>query len=221
MADANDFIKQPWSWAPTTMLCTACDLSNTIKQSHALKTALTPFSIGHAVLSFPLLIAWRQTGAEEAAEETLILNLSPCHYGSVWPPIRGLWVMWEMLGLVLPTPVGQAACSVQTKLKSTGQTQLQSTSMKSHALYAHFVVRRREAWILISHSSLLACFLPLSPSHHISCISGLFIQLKVKLNEWWWLIILIAVADAVTPGRTHILSNTLRHHDWEKDNDLA
>lgn len=32
--------------------------------------------------------------------------------------------MWETLGPVLPTPVGQAACSVQTKLKTTGQAQL-------------------------------------------------------------------------------------------------
>lgn len=60
--------------------------------------------------------------------------------------------MWETLGPVLPTPVGQAACSVQTKLKTTGQAQLGLTSMRRRALYAHSVVRRREAWILISPS---------------------------------------------------------------------
>lgn len=60
--------------------------------------------------------------------------------------------MWETLGPVLPTPVGQAACSVQTKLKTTGQAQLGLTSMRRRALYAHSVVRRREAWILISLS---------------------------------------------------------------------
>lgn len=88
--------------------------------------------------------------------------------------------MWETLGPVLPTPVGQAACSVQTKLKTTGQAQLGFTSMRRKALYAHFAVRRGEAWILISHLSLLTCFLPLSPSHHTSCISGLYIPLRLN-----------------------------------------
>lgn len=123
-----------------------------LTQSSILKTGLTPFPIGHAMLSSPYLTIWRQTGAEEAAEETLILNLSPCHYRPVRPPIRGPWVMWESLRPVLPTPVGQAACSVQTKLKTTGQAQLGLTSMRRRALYAHSVVRRREAWILISFS---------------------------------------------------------------------
>ncbi len=157
------------------VLCTACVLSNTprepsqasLTQSCILKTGLTPFPIGHAMLSSPYLTAWRQTGAEEAAEETLILNLSPCHYRPVWPPIRGPWVMWETLGPVLPTPVGQAACSVQTKLKTTGQTQLGLTSMRRRALYAHSVVRRREAWILISLSlvftRMLSSSFPFSP----------------------------------------------------------
>lgn len=151
-----------------------------LTQSRILKTGLTPFPIGHAMLSSPHLTAWRQTGAEEAAEETLILNLSPCHYRPVWPPIRGLWVMWETLGPVLPTPVGQAACLVQTKLKTTGQAQLGLTSMRRRSLYAHFAVRRREAWKLISHPSLLICFLPLSPSHDASCISGLSIPLRLN-----------------------------------------
>lgn len=135
------------------------------------------------MLSSPYLTAWRQTGAEEAAEETLILNLFPCHYQPVWPPIRGPWVMWETLGPVLPTPVGQAACSVQTKLKTTGQAQLGLTSMRRRALYAHSVVRRREAWILISLSSLLASFLPLSPSHHASHISGLSVPLRLNQTK--------------------------------------
>lgn len=189
MADANPFNDWLWSQIPP-ILYTACVLSNTprepsqasLTQSRILKTGLTPFPIGHAMLSSPYLTAWRQTGAEEAAEETLILNLSPCHYRPVWPPIRGPWVMWETLGPVLPTPVGQAACSVQTKLKTTGQAQLGLTSMRRRALYAHSVVRRREAWILISLSlsSLLACFLPLSPSHHASRISGLSDSLRLN-----------------------------------------
>lgn len=113
------------------MLCEACDLSNTITQRCTAKTALTPFSMCHGMLSSLHLTFWRQTGAEEAAEETLIPNFSPCHYGPVRPPIRCLWVMWETLGPVLPTPAGQTACSVQTKLKTTRQTQLRFTSMKS------------------------------------------------------------------------------------------
>lgn len=64
--------------------------------------------------------------------------------------------MWETLGPVLPTPVGQAACSVQTKLKTTGQAQLGLTSIRRRALYAHSVVKRREAWILICLSLSLA-----------------------------------------------------------------
>lgn len=153
-----------------------------LTQNSILKTGLTPCPVGHAMLSSPYLTVWRQTGAEEAAEETLILNLSPCHYRPVWPPIRGPWVMWERLCHVLPTPVGQAVCSVQTKLKTTGQAQLWLTSMRRRALYAHSVVRRRKAWILISFSSLLSCFLPLPPSHHANCISGLFNPIKSKSN---------------------------------------
>lgn len=74
--------------------------------------------------------------------------------------------MWETLGPVLPTPVGQTACSVQTKLKTTGQARLGLTSMRRQALYAHSVVRRREAWILISlscpYSHAFFLFPPLS-----------------------------------------------------------
>lgn len=73
--------------------------------------------------------------------------------------------MWETLGPVLPTPVGQAACSVQTKLKTTGQAQLGLTSMRRRALYAHSVVKRREAWILISlvFTRMLSSSFPFSP----------------------------------------------------------
>lgn len=81
--------------SPLLMVCTACDLSNTITQRCTAKTALTPFSMCHARLSPLHLTFWRQTGVEEAAEETLIPNFSPCHYGPVWPPISSLWVMWE------------------------------------------------------------------------------------------------------------------------------
>lgn len=153
------------SKSPPSVLCAACDLSNTITQRCTAKTALTPFSMCHGVLSSLHLTFWRQTGAEEAAEETLIPNFSPCHYGPVRPPIRCLWVMWETLGPVLPTPAGQTACFVQTKLKTTRQTQLRFTSMSPRDLYACFVVVKREAWILISHLSGLASFLPLSPFH--------------------------------------------------------
>lgn len=145
------------------VLCAACDLSNTITQRCPAKTALAPFCMCHAMLSSLHLTFWRQTGAEEAAEETLIPNFSPCHYGPVRPPISCLWVMWETLGPVLPTSAGQTACSVQTKLKTTGQTQLGFTSMRPWAVNAHFVVSRREAWILISQLSWLASFLPHSP----------------------------------------------------------
>lgn len=70
--------------------------------------------------------------------------------------------MWESLCPVLPTPVGQAACSVQTKLKTTGQEQLGLTSMRRRALYAHSVVRRREAWILISFTHVFPRVFPSS-----------------------------------------------------------
>lgn len=131
------------------------------------------------MLSSPYLTAWRQAGAEEAAEETLILNLSPCHYRPVWPPIRGPWVMWETLGPVLPTPAGQAACSVQTKLKTTGQAQLGLTSLRRRALYAHSVVRRREAWILISLLYSHAFFLS-PPLTTPAVFSGLSFPLRLN-----------------------------------------
>lgn len=158
------------------------------------------------MLSSPHLTAWRQTGAKEAAEETLILNLSPCHYRPVWPPIRGLWVMWETLGPVLPTPVGQAACLVQTKLKTTGQAQLGLTSMRRRSLYAHFVVRRKEAWILISRPSLLICMLPLSPSYHAKLYFWVLYTIRGQIKQRQRAHILIAVAIAAAVGGS-ILSN--------------
>lgn len=92
--------------------------------------------------------------------------------------------MWETLGPVLPTPVGQAACSVQTKLKTTGQAQLGLTSMRRRALYAHSVVRRREAWILISLSlvftRMLSSSFPFSPRKPYF---RAFHPIKVKSNE--------------------------------------
>lgn len=167
------------------MLCTACDFSHTPRTQPVVShTRLCTYDRSnsrpnrpcHALIPvFNSLTSDRSRGGSRGDFNTKSLPLSlPACVTAYQRPLSDV----GNPGPCPPNPCSQAACLVQTKLKTTGQAQLGLTSMRRRSLYAHFAVRRREAWKLISRPSLLICFLPLSTSHHASCISGLSIPLR-------------------------------------------